>query len=153
MRPRNESARDQLETLLSRRASTSAAELAATVGVSVPTLHRMLQELGEKLVTTGKARRTRYAVLRSLRGDASDLPIYEVDREGRASLLTRLTLIRPEGTCMGLDGTQWSAPDDARDAWWAGLPYPLQDMRPSGYLGRQFARNLHQQLTDRKSVV
>ena len=106
----------------------------------------MLQEMGEALVTTGKARRTRYAVRRGLRGDASDLPLYEIDREGRASLLTRLTLVRPEGICMPLDGTHWPTPDDARDAWWDGLPYPLQDMRPSGYLGRQFARNLHRPL-------
>ncbi len=146
MRPRNDTARDQLETVLSRRAAASAADLATAVGVSVPTLHRMLQELGDKLITTGKARRTRYAVRRGLRGDASDLPIYEIDRQGRASLLTQLTLARPEGTCMPLDGTHWPTPDDARDAWWGGLPYLLQDMRPSGYLGRQFARNLHQPL-------
>jgi hypothetical protein len=31
----------------------------------------------------------------------------------------------------------------ARDGWWPGLPYALQDLRPQGYLGRQFARAGH----------
>lgn len=146
MRPRNESARDQLGFVLSRRAAVSAAELAAAVGLSVPTLHRALREMGEKVVTTGQARRTRYALRRSLRGDASDLPLYAVDREGRAERLTKLTLVRPEGTCMRLEGTDWPIPAEARDAWWDGLPYAMQDMRPSGHLGRQFARTAHQQL-------
>jgi hypothetical protein len=29
---------------------------------------------------------------------------------------------------------------DMRDGWFEGLPYPLQDMRPQGFLGRHFAR-------------
>jgi len=29
--------------------------------------------------------------------------------------------------------------DGMRDGWFAGIPYPLQDMRPDGFLGRQFA--------------
>ena len=57
---------------------------------------------------------------------------------------------------MTLAGTPWPLPtaaaaqprpdpllDAARDGWWPGLPYPLQDMRPQGYLGRQLARAGH----------
>ena len=29
--------------------------------------------------------------------------------------------------------------DAASGVWLHGLPYPLQDMRPQGYVGRQFA--------------
>jgi hypothetical protein len=32
-----------------------------------------------------------------------------------------------------------------RDGWFDGLPYFLQDLRPDGFLGRQFAR-LHAQI-------
>lgn len=146
MRPRNEAARDQLTTVLGRRAAVGAAEIAGPLGVSIPTLHRLLQELGDRVVTRGKARRSRYALRRSLRGEAAPIPLYEVDAAGRATLLTRLDLLRPQGSCLSLVGTGWPVPDESRDGWWDGLPYPLYDMRPQGYMGRQFARAEHRQL-------
>lgn len=146
MRTRNEAARDQLATILARRPMASAAELAEAVGVSVPTLHRLLREIEDKVVTSGKARRARYAMRRPLRGDFSDLPLYEVDAEGRAGLVTHLTPISPQGAWMAIEEAGWPVADEARDGWWHGLPYPLYDMRPQGYMGRQFARAEHRQL-------
>jgi AraC-like DNA-binding protein len=143
MRPRNEAARAQLTSALSRRAAASASDLAAQLGVSVPTLHRLLREQGDTIVATGAARRTRYALRRALRGDASPLPVYAVDARGRADLIGDLALVHPQGSCMSLDGTSWPVPEESRDGWWGGLPYPLYDMRPQGYLGRQLARAEH----------
>jgi HipA-like C-terminal domain len=146
MRPRNEAARAQLLALLARRSAVSAPELAEPLGISTATLHRLLHEIGERVVTTGKARRTRYGLRRELRGDIAPLPVYEVDAAGRAGLLTNLTLVRPTGSCMPLQGTGWPVPEESTDGWWDGLPYPLYDMRPQGYMGRQFARARHRQL-------
>lgn len=146
MRPRNLAARDQLTAVLARHAAVSASDLAHQLGVSVPTLHRMLQELDGAVVVTGKARRTRYALRRALRGDLAELPLYEVDQAGRAELATPLALVHPQGTCMSLADTGWPVPDGSRDGWWDGLPYPLHDMRPQGYMGRQFARAEHRRL-------
>lgn len=146
MRPRNLLSRQQLPSVLGRRAAVSAMELAEQLGVSVPTLHRMLQEHGDEIVATGKARRTRYALRRALRGDATELPLYAVDPAGQASLVSQLALVRPEGSCMSLADTCWPVPEAARDGWWEGLPYPLVDMRPQGYLGRQLARAEHRGL-------
>ncbi len=129
--------------MLARRAAASASELAGQLGVSVPTLHRLLQEQGDAVISTGKARRTRYALRRPLRGDRSELPLYAVDETGRADLVARLALIHPQGSCMNLAGTGWPVPDESRDGWWSGLPYPVVDMRPQGYLGRQLARAEH----------
>ncbi len=143
MRPRNQAARDQLFAVLSRRAAVSAPALAEALEVSIPTLHRLLQEVADRVLSTGKARRTRHALRRALRGDLADLPLYEVDASGRAEQVAQLALVRPEGTCADLSGTGWPVPDEARDGWWPGLPYPLYDMRPQGYLGRQFARAQH----------
>lgn len=42
MRPRNQTARDLLPVLLARRAGRKAADLATELGVSVPTLHRLI---------------------------------------------------------------------------------------------------------------
>ncbi|MES3014841.1 MAG: type II toxin-antitoxin system HipA family toxin YjjJ [Pseudomonadota bacterium] len=146
MRPRNEAARDQLTTVLARRSAVGAAEIAGPLGVSIPTLHRMLQALGDAVVSTGKARRSRYALRRDLRGEMAPLPLYEVDSAGRAERLTALDLVRPQGSCLPLAGTGWPVPEESRDGWWDGLPYPLYDMRPQGYMGRQFARAEHRQL-------
>ncbi len=146
MRPKNQAARDRLNTVLARRAAVSAAELAERLGVSVPTLHRLLQEAGAEVVVTGRARRTRYALRRPLRGDLAELPLYEVDATGRAERVAQLALVHPQGSCMDLAAAGWPVPEEARDGWWDGLPYPLHDMRPQGYMGRQFARAEHPQL-------
>lgn len=143
MRPRNEAARAQLTTALSRRAAASASDLAAQLGVSVPTLHRLLREQGDAIITTGAARRTRYALRRAVRGDALPLPVYALDAKGRADHIGDLVLVQPQGSCMSWVGTVWPIPEDSRDGWWGGLPYPLYDMRPQGYLGRQLARAEH----------
>lgn len=146
MRPRNQASRDQLAAVLARQPRSSAAELAEAVGVSVPTVHRLLAELEGQLVSSGKARRARYAMRRPLRGSMADLPLYEVDVEGRAELAGHITPVSPQGTLMNIADTGWPVDDESRDGWWDGLPYPLYDMRPQGYMGRQFARAEHRQL-------
>ena len=143
MRPPNQAARDQLRTVLARRAAVSAADLAAKLAVSVPTLHRLLQAHSADLVVTGKARRTRYALRRPLRGGPADWPLVEINAQGAANPVAKLVLVQPEGSWLPLDGSAWPIPEDSRDGWWAGLPYILQDMRPQGYLGRQLARAEH----------
>ena len=133
---------EQLRAALSR-GPASANELAATLKVSVPTLHRLLKQLAGETVSAGKARRARYGLSRTLRGGLASLPVYAVDETGQAHSVTRLIPMRPEGTWMDLAGTPWPIPDEARDGWWAGLPYPLHQMRPQGYMGRQFAQVEH----------
>ncbi len=145
MRPPNRAARDELLKLLRRRAPWPASALAAALAVSVPTLHRMLAELGDDLISTGRARRTRYGLRRALRGDSGSLPLYSVDAAGRAHALGLLTPVHPEGSCLPLVAWPWPQPPESADGWWEGLPYPVLDMRPQGYLGRQLARAQHQQ--------
>ncbi|RYY80685.1 MAG: type II toxin-antitoxin system HipA family toxinoxin YjjJ, partial [Comamonadaceae bacterium] len=77
---------------------------------------------------------------------ALPLPLYAVDPNGQPNLLARLSPVRPEGTWMDLAGTPWPAPGESRDGWWDGLPYPLHQMRPQGYMGRQFAQAQAQML-------
>ena len=140
----------RLRTALAVQAPAAAADLAATLGVSVPTLHRLLQRLpADELVSAGKARRARYALRRPLhagRGTLADLPVYAVNRAGQAELLAPLAPLQGTGCWMPLAGSGWPAPDEARDGWWPGLPYPLYDMRPQGYMGRLFARAEHRAL-------
>ena len=136
---------EQLRAVLARGLA-SANELAAALEVSVPTLHRLLSRLADATVSAGKARRARYALVRPLRGERSTLPVYAVDTAGQAHPTSQLVPLRPEGSWMDLAGTPWPVPDNARDGWWPGLPYPLQQMRPQGYMGRQFAQVEHKAL-------
>lgn len=142
MRPADTLARERLPVLMSRQGPSRAADLAQALGVSVATLHRLLQERSD-VQSAGRARRTRHALQRQLRGVDSRFPVVRIDPEGRAHDAGTLVLVQPEGCAWALEASPWPVPDEARDGWWPGLPYPLQDMRPQGYLGRQLARQGH----------
>jgi hypothetical protein len=137
---------DRLGAVLARRAAVRAADLATALGISVPTLHRLLHDTQEPILVAGKARRTRYALRRSVRGDPGEYPLYAIDESGRATQVTSLAPVYPHGCWMPLAGTDWPLVDEAREGWWDGLPYPLYDMRPQGYMGRQLARAVHRHL-------
>lgn len=141
MRPRNQPARDQLPAALARHGPCSTSALAKMLDVSVPTVHRLLRECGpSRIVSAGRAGRTRYALRRPLRGDPADIPVYEVDAQGTATAVATLVLIEPGGSYCSMGASTWPVPEEARDGWWGGLPYPVYDMRPQGYMGRQLAR-------------
>ncbi|MFT4266153.1 MAG: type II toxin-antitoxin system HipA family toxin YjjJ [Xenophilus sp.] len=138
---------EQLRRLLAMRPVAAATELARALGVSVPTVHRLLARLpAGEWVTAGKARRARYALSRPLRGGSAVFPAYRVDRNGRLENAGSLALLHLTGSWMPLAPLGWPVPEDARDGWWPGLPYPLYQMRPQGYMGRQFARAEHLRL-------
>ncbi|WP_295535706.1 type II toxin-antitoxin system HipA family toxin YjjJ [uncultured Pseudacidovorax sp.] len=138
---------DALRQQLARQPAQAAPSLAAALGVSVPTLHRQMARLpAGEVLSAGRARRTRHALTRRLRGGPAQLPVFAVDREGRLQAVGPLTLTQPEGSHLLLAAAGWPVPDEARDGWWPGLPYPLHQMRPQGYMGRQFARLSHRRL-------
>lgn len=142
MPPRKRQARDQLPALLRRQPGARAAELAAQAGVSQPTLSRMLRELAGEVLALGQGPRRRYYGRRSLRGQAGSFPVYAVDRGGRAAQVGTLELVAPEGTVLDVAAMGWPVHEEFHDGLWPGLPYPLQDMRPQGFLGRSFARHV-----------
>ncbi len=124
-----------------RRPLATARDLAGEIGVSQPTLSRLLSTLRGSVVTVGKARRVRYALLRSVRGLPMTLPIYRVGSSGQPSQITTLEAIDPEGTYLADAGAPgWPLDDDLREGVFPGLPYFVLDMRPQGFLGRAFAQ-------------
>ncbi|HSI57629.1 MAG TPA: type II toxin-antitoxin system HipA family toxin YjjJ [Ideonella sp.] len=135
--------RDRLLPVLRRLGPTSAPALAQALGVSAATALRMLKQHAPQVLAVGEARRRRYAARRGLRGDLSDLPVYAIDPQGRARSTGSLALVAPEGSWLPLDPAVWPLPEPVHGGWWPGLPYPLADMRPQGYMGRQFARQHH----------
>lgn len=142
MRPRNQQARDRIPTLLRRQPGARAGELGALAGVSQPTLSRMLKELAGEVLALGQGPRRRYYGRRSLRGQSGVFPVYTVDRTGQAAQVGTLELVAPEGSVLDVAAMGWPVDAEFRDGLWPGLPYPLQDMRPQGFLGRSFARHV-----------
>lgn len=112
-------------------------------GISRATLARGLNALGTKVVSRGAARRARYALRRALRGSEMSLPLYRVDAQGTGHEVGHLDLTYPGGSALAFTGPYaWPLAGAMRDGWFDGLPYPLMDMRPQGFIGRNFA-HLH----------
>jgi hypothetical protein len=132
---------ESLIQTLRARPHLPASELLAALSVSRATLMRAVRAAGPEVLTIGRARRTCYAARRPLRGSADPLPVFQVDEHGGSEQVGRLNLAYPDGSVLELNTQSlWPLDDSMRDGWFDGLPYFLQDLRPDGFLGRQFAR-------------
>lgn len=106
------------------------------LGVSQPTLSRLINQIGESILRFGKARQTQYALRRKL-GSHTTFPLYRVNASGNLEQWGLLHPIMPEGYLVETWATRLH---EARSDIHPGLPWYLQDMRPQGFLGRSFAR-------------
>ena len=130
-----------LRRILRSHPGASGAELCRQLGgINRSTVMRLVAQLGADVVRRGGARRTRYALRRPLRGRSESLPLYRIDGEGEGHLAAHLDLLHPEGSALAFaEPFPWPGDDAMGDGWFAGLPYPVLDMRPQGFLGRNFA--------------
>lgn len=118
----------------------SSGALIERLGISRATLMRAVQALGPKVLSLGRARRTAYAATRSIRGSFGPFPLYCISPDGKAEELAALVpLYRGVALDMHRD-LGWPLDEDMALGWFDGLPYMLDDMRPQGFLGRNFAR-------------
>jgi len=109
--------------------------------MSRATMMRMVKGLGDQIVMGGAARRSCYAARRPVRGNSQPLTLFQIDEQGRGSQVATLDPIYPNGCLLkSNEAFEWPLTLDMKDGWYPGLPYPLDDMRPQGFLGRHFAR-------------
>jgi hypothetical protein len=127
-----------LEAALQRGPQPSVA-LQKQLGVSQPTLSRLLDRYRVNIATLGKARATRYALYRQIRDLAPDLPVHRVSRSGEAERIGTLLTIVPERYWYD-DIEHLKASAEHRS-----IPWFATDMRPQGYLGRFFPK-MHEDL-------
>lgn len=112
-----------------QRGVLSAARLQRELGVSPATLMRRVRAAGPEVMRIGRGRATQYAVRESWLGlTESRFPIIRITESGGAEA---------SGELLTLAGgeTAWLPAGVVQ----RGLPVPLTDMRPSGFLGRHFA--------------
>jgi serine/threonine protein kinase HipA of HipAB toxin-antitoxin module len=124
----------QLIQQLARVQSSTAAELRAHLGISQPTLSRLLGRMTSRVVVAGRARATRYAARRQAQDLPEQLPIYEIGVDGRATRAGTLHAVLPEGYYVE------GAGGDVPSAFHSDLPYYLHELRPAGFLGRLVPR-------------
>lgn len=109
----------------------SAAQIMQRLGCSQPTLSRPVRAAGAEVLTLGKAQKTRYARARLVHVE-QPLPVTRIDGEGMPhSYGTLHTIGLPSGS-----RTVWVAPHTVQV--FDGLPWFVIDMRPQGFIGRQF---------------
>lgn len=140
---------EDLEHALGERRIATAAELRARLGVSQPTVSRLLERLGRRAVRLGAGRATRYALRREIPGlgeTAAGIPLYAIDEDGTPALLGRIHPLAGGGTAFAPDASPhplqaWFG-GTRGDGHFDGLPWFLDDLRPQGFLGRQTAQAL-----------
>ncbi|MBI5912681.1 MAG: type II toxin-antitoxin system HipA family toxin YjjJ [Betaproteobacteria bacterium] len=127
--------------ILRQHPRAGSTELCARLnGINRATLTRALKTLGDAVIIGGESRRTRYALRRPLRGNAAPIPLYRIDEHGQGREIGQLSLTYPEGCLLSFQETfPWPLDRGMSDGWFEGLPYALADMRPQGFLGRNFA--------------
>jgi hypothetical protein len=121
---------DQLLAELGRLGRAQASELTSRLGVSQPTVWRLIAAAGDHVCRMGTGRATRYALKRTLSPLGTWLPVCRVDESGRVHRHGILHLL--EG------GHHWLAQEDGPGAFFEGLPPFAADMSPQGYMGRSF---------------
>ena len=121
---------EQLLRALGRRGVASGRELASQLGVSQPTLSRLVIEAGERVCRMGRARATRYALSRLVAGLGTRLPVYQVDERGSSQRYGLLHLLA--------GGRHWVEREGHTGALFEGLPPFAWDVAPQGYVGRSF---------------
>lgn len=115
----------------------SAKELMQSLQLSQPSVSRLLKTQAN-IIKIGQARATKYALKRNVRNMGYQWPVYRIDEQAHIALAGRLIAVYPQGFV-------WHDVLTSTDTLYEGLPWFLWDIRPQGFLGREF-KQIHQQL-------
>ncbi|GBE13979.1 putative DNA-binding transcriptional regulator [bacterium BMS3Abin14] len=137
MNLRQEQNENRLLSHLESRAISSHG-LQKALGFSQPTVSRLINSLGRRVLKLGHGRATLYALARDIRGYGYEFPVYQVTENGD---------VVPMGNLLTLQGSEyWWAPVEGRGELFDHLPWFIQDMRPDGFMGRAFAHRVSEHL-------
>ncbi|PJK02846.1 transcriptional regulator [Lysobacteraceae bacterium NML71-0210] len=135
-----------LVSWLRQHGPASARAIATALGVSQPTVSRLIQRTPE-VITIGQARATRYALAHTLGREGSCWPLYRLDADARPECLGALQSLHGGGFLFQPDQALPAfTHGDFHNGLYPGLPWFLDDLRPQGFLGRAFARRVARQI-------
>ncbi|MEO5624585.1 MAG: type II toxin-antitoxin system HipA family toxin YjjJ [Dokdonella sp.] len=131
----------QLQTLLRIRGAQPAVAIATELGISQPTVSRLLSD--PRIVHIGRARASRYALMREIARAGSHWPLYRIDADGKPQTLGQLHALQRDEYYFASTGSRPAfLHDELASGLFPGLPWFLDDQRPQGFLGRAFARRV-----------
>ncbi|MBI2343851.1 MAG: type II toxin-antitoxin system HipA family toxin YjjJ [Deltaproteobacteria bacterium] len=126
-----------LETLLkflSSRGPTKAKDLCAWLKISQPAFSRLVARGKDAILRMGHGPHTEYACRRIGGWGASRIPLFAIDEEGILRRVATIHPIAPQGIYLEAES------ENFRTKTYPNLPYFLEDLRPSGFLGRLVPR-------------
>jgi hypothetical protein len=121
---------NQLLAELGRLGQARTSELSSRLGISQPTVSRLITAAGDRVCRMGTGRATRYALTRSISPLGTRVPLYQVDEAGKIHRYGTLHLLA--------GGHHWLTQEDGPGTFFEGLPPFAADMSPQGYVGRSF---------------
>ena len=112
-----------------------AGETCKNLGISQSTFSRAVARLASDVIRVGRAGKTRYALRRTIPDVGLQCPVYRIDEQGKTLRFGTLRAVHPRGF-------YYEAPPGAREKgkFFPDFPYFLDDLRPSGFLGRLIPR-------------
>ncbi|MBI4124602.1 MAG: type II toxin-antitoxin system HipA family toxin YjjJ [Deltaproteobacteria bacterium] len=119
-----------LEHCLAANGPAKAKEIYRHLGWSQPVFSRMIHQLGTRVLIAGQARATLYALKREVPHVGFEVPIHAIDSSSRTIDWGRLWPVYPKGFYFE------SHRPSVESRYFDDLPYFLDDLRPSGFLGR-----------------
>ncbi|MFO7765820.1 MAG: HipA domain-containing protein [Pelovirga sp.] len=127
----------QLRQLLADRVMT-ARELVRELGISQPTLSRLITRMREDIVVMGRGRATCYGLPKKSNQEHARIPIYSIDAKGDVHKYGLLTPLQ--------GGQYWWQSVSSPGELFHHLPWLLQDLLINGYSARAFAHRYGDQL-------
>ena len=113
-----------------RRGFMSGKEIQRELGISQPSMSRLVRSAGSRLIRLGRSVATRYALAREISGLGQQTPVYRIDEQGAVADHGVLRFLAGGGC--------WLERSSGDGQSFTGLPPFAEDMRPQGYIGRGF---------------
>jgi hypothetical protein len=131
---------DRLRLLLKGRGPLAREEICRELSLSQPSFSRLLAvPAAAEVLRMGRARRSTYAWRRDIPQVGRSTPLYAVNARGKTEQIATLHAFYPRGFWFEPRSSAWP------ERMFEDLPYFLDELRPSGFLGRLVPR-LHPDL-------
>ena len=126
--------------LLMQLGPSSSDDMAKNLAVSQPTVSRLISANSRRIIRAGGSKNTIYGASRKIRQlQGAEVPVFSINEAGAGTLVGKLASIYPEGFLWLGSSPNWPL-DESPKLYFHSLPYFIHDVRPQGFMGRNFAR-------------